>query len=253
MSIKSKVLAAAAAVTLIAGGGAAGALTTAGPASAATPSCGGSCINLYPKVYSQTSPTQPQFVADVFRQGEKVGQPVILFRTANFDPAEDFTLAFQGTVQSFWQSGLVSSAVALRYGCVVGTSQFEFPTCAPAAVNDDAFEIEYAPFGVDSGLCIGVAAAAFAGEKVTLQPCGVSSKTVWIQDTNPGDFPAAPYYAAINGSGALFSNPLVLNYPDNGYPTNIPRPQLELRNLGGFSASVANDNEMWTAKFGVLS
>ena len=36
---------------------------------------------------------------------------------------------------------------------------------------------------MDSGLCMGVAATAFNDEGVTLQPCGVSSKTVWILDT----------------------------------------------------------------------
>ena len=57
-------------------------------------------------------------MVDVLRQGEKVGQPIILFRTANFDPAEDWTLAFQGTTADFFTAGLVSSAVALHYGCI---------------------------------------------------------------------------------------------------------------------------------------
>ncbi len=46
MSIKSKVLAAAATLTLVGGVGVTGALT-AGSASAATPSCGNSCINVF--------------------------------------------------------------------------------------------------------------------------------------------------------------------------------------------------------------
>ena len=36
---------------------------------------------------------------------------------------------------------------------------------------------------MDSGLCLGVATTAFQDEGVTLQPCGVSAKTVWIVDT----------------------------------------------------------------------
>ena len=115
MSIKSKILAAAATLTLVGGVGAAGALT-AGTASAATPSCGASCVNTFPKEYSETSPTSPSFVADVFRQGNKTGQPVILFRTANFDPAEDWSLSFQSQVADFYAAGLVSSAVNLHYG-----------------------------------------------------------------------------------------------------------------------------------------
>ncbi len=39
---------------------------------------------------------------DVFRQGAKVGQPIILFRNSNSDPAEDFTVSFQGSVSDFY-------------------------------------------------------------------------------------------------------------------------------------------------------
>ena len=45
------------------------------------------------------------------------------------------------------------------------------------------FENAYAPFGVFSGLCSGVAATVFQGEGVTLQPCGVSGRTLWIVDS----------------------------------------------------------------------
>ena len=54
----------------------------------------------------------------MLRQGEKAGQPIILFRTANYDPALDWTAAFQGTVADFYAAGLVSSALALHYGCI---------------------------------------------------------------------------------------------------------------------------------------
>ena len=245
MSIKSKVLAAAATLTLVGGVGAAGALT-AGTASAATPSCGNSCINVFSHQFGTHK--SPNFVVDVLRQGEKVGQPIILFRTANFDPAEDFTVAFQGTVADFFAAGLVSAAVNLHYG---GGAK-GFP-------NDFAFENEYAPFGVDSGLCLGVAATAFNDEGVTLQPCGVSSKTVWIVDTF--DSPATlfnGYVPLINGSDTNFSQPFVLTYPNNGYPTDKPRPQLVVTNITGSSngpgpvLGTVNVNQLWGADFGIL-
>ena len=66
-------------------------------------------------------------------------QPIILFRTANYDPALDWTVASQGTVNDFHAAGLVSAALNLHYHAL------------------PAFENEYAPFGVDSGLCLGVA------------------------------------------------------------------------------------------------
>jgi hypothetical protein len=231
MSIKSKVIAAAATLTLVGGVSTVGALTAA-TAGAATPSCGGSCFDLFSRDFG--THFRPNFVVDAFRQGAKVGQPVILFKTSNSDPALDFTNSLQGTTADFFAAGLVSSAVALHYGCTTPP----FPTCT-GGVNDPAFEMEYAPFGVDSGLCVGVFATASPGEKVTLQPCGVSSKTVWIWDvgTNADDPAAlaAGYWPLINGSDTNFSHPFVLTYPKNGFPTDIPRPQLTVNNLTGFS------------------
>src|ERR1035441_4546481 len=87
MSIKSKVFAATAALTLI-GRASAGALT-ATTANAATRPSGGGCLD--PFSYQFGTHHAPNYVMDVFRQGEKAGQPVILFRSSNNDPAEDFT------------------------------------------------------------------------------------------------------------------------------------------------------------------
>jgi hypothetical protein len=250
MSIKSKLLAGAATLALVGGVGTAGALSAA----AATPSCGHDCIDIFSRAFG-THKT-PNFVLDVLRQGAKVGQPIILFRTSNTDPAEDFVPSIQGTTADFYAAGLVSAAVALHYGCIAGGN---FPNCGTTGVDDPAIELEYAPFGVDSGLCVGVAATATQGEGVTLQPCGVSAKTVWIIDTN--DSPATlnrGYVPLINGSDTNFSHPFVLSYPANGFPTDKPRPQLQTKNLTGFSngrgtqIGSVNDTQLWGADFGVL-
>jgi hypothetical protein len=253
MSFKSKMLAGAATLALVGGVGTAGALS----ASAATPSCGHNCINVFSRDFG--THRSPNFVVDVFRQGAKVGQPIILFKTSNSDPAEDFTIAFNGFTSDFFAAGLVSAAVNLHYGG------------GAAGFNDEpAFEYEYAPFGVDSGLCMGVAATASQGEGVSLQPCGVSAKTVWIWDVgapSPGDpFGSADdpgalargYFPLINGSDTNFSHPFVLTYPNNGYPTDKPRPQIQVRNLTGFSngrgpiIGTVNSNQLWSFTFGVL-
>jgi hypothetical protein len=129
-------------------------------------------------------------------------------------------------------------------------------------VNDPAFEIEYAPYGVDSGLCLGVASTAVQEEGVTLQPCGVSAKTVWIADI--ADSPSTlfnGYVPLINGSDTNFSQPFVLTYPSSGYPTDMPRPQLQVDNITGFSTGfpsgpelgTVQDNQLWGADFGVLN
>jgi hypothetical protein len=254
MGLKSKVFAAAATLTLVGGVSTVGMLS----ASAATPSCGFSCVDIFSRTFG--THRTPNFVMDVWRQGAKVGQPIILFRTSNTDPAEDINASFNGTVDDFFAAGLVSSAVELHYGgqlpigggLVAGHGGANF-------FNDPAFELEYTPFGAGSGLCVGVASTAVQGSKVSLQPCGVSSKTVWIVDAGDSATIRTGYVPLINGSDTNFSHPFVLTYPQNGFPTDKPRPQLITQNLTGFTGNFLvpvlgsiNDNQLWGARFGVL-
>ncbi len=236
MSVKSKVLAAAATLTMVGGLGAAGTLA-AGTASAATPSCGHSCVNIFSKKFSNVLTVKPGFVMDVYRQGAKVGQPIIMFQSSNTDPAEDFTVANQGTVADFLAAGLVSPALALHYA------------------NDFAWELQYSPYGVNSGLCVGLAGTAISNALVSLQPCGVSSKTVWVTDVsnlNVAGVFTFPFLPLINGSDTNFSQPFVMTYPQNGNPTDIPRPQMMVQNIHTFSRGQVYDNQMWSGFFGIL-
>ncbi len=257
MSIKSKVLATAATLTMVGGVGAAGVLATATTANAATPSCGITCVDIFSKQFGHH--IAPNYLLDVFQQHIRIGQPIILFRASNNDIAEDFRLEFQGTVADFYAAGMVSAALALHYGCIAGTSAF--PDCfgTKITINDPAFEIEYTPLGQFSGLCVGVAATAVQQEKVSLQECGASSKTVWVVDIFDQPFTFFTGYAPlINGSDTNFSQPFVLTYPQSGFPTDRPRPNLEVDNLQGFSQGfppILNypslvDNQLWGADFG---
>jgi hypothetical protein len=180
MFIKSKVLAAAAAMALVGGVGAVGVFTV-GMAGAATPACGEGCPDFFSYTFGDYA--QPNFLLDVLRQGEKVGQPIILFRTSNTDPAEDFTIADEGSVSDFSAAGLVSKALDLHYGGA-GCEDYDTATatCITFYPDDQAYELEYSPFGVDSGLCVGTAATAVNGTEVSLQPCGATAKTTWILD-----------------------------------------------------------------------
>jgi hypothetical protein len=256
MSIKSKVLVAAATVTMVTGVGAAGVLATATTANAITPSCGATCVDIFSRQFGHHFATN--FLLDVWRQHITIGQPIILYRTSNNDIAEDFRLEFQGTVADFFAVGMVSAALALHYGCIAGV---DFPDCfgLQVTVNDPAFEIEYTPLGQFSGLCVGVANTASQREGVTLQVCGASSKTVWVVDIFDQPFTFFTGYAPlINGSDTNFSQPFVLTYPQSGFPTDKPRPVLEVDNLQGFSHGfppILNfpslvDNQLWGADFG---
>jgi hypothetical protein len=226
MSLKSKIFAAAATVTLVGAVGAVGAMS----ANAATPSCGKNCIDLYSRLFG--SHKSPAFVFNVKGNGTATGTSIILWQASNSNQGEDFTISEQGTVNDFFQAGLVSSALNLHYHSL------------------KAYEIEYSPFGNESGQCIGVGSTAGNGTKVTLQPCGVSSKTVWVVDS----FSAIKgnYVPLINGSDTNFSHPFVLNYPANGYPTDNPRPVLQTWNLLKFSNGTTVENEMFSANFGVI-
>jgi hypothetical protein len=245
MSVKSKVFAAAATLTLVGGAGIT-ALATAGAANAATPSCGGGCIDVFSHQFGTFA--NPQFVMDSYKQGDQAGTPVILFRTSDSDPAEDFTVDNEGLTSEFYAANLVSSAVALHFGCTTPV----FGTCAGSGQgNYWAYEFMYSPYGVQTGLCVGVAATATVGEKVTLQPCGVSGKTVWITDSKTHKLTgfAEPL---INGSDNNFSDPYGLTYPSTSYPTDVPRPSLYVTNVLGFSTGAINTNQLWSADQGIL-
>jgi hypothetical protein len=248
MSVKSKLLAAAATLALVGGAGT-GAAFTAGTAFAATPECGHGCIDIY------NPQLGPEFLIDSYKQGQATGTPVILFQSSNDDPALDFTPTDQGTVADFYQAGLVTAAFALHFGCDAGVT---FATCSLGAdqFNFPALEIQYSPYGAPTGECVGLAATATSGEKVTLQPCGVSAKTVWVYDwlqaqpNFPFGFVKAPL---VNGSDTNFSQPFVFTYPSTGYPTNLPRPQLYVSNLSGYQYSIFSDHldvdsqQLWAA------
>jgi hypothetical protein len=268
MSIKGKVLASASTLTLLGGVATAGVLGTSVSANAATPSCGISCVDIFSQEYGTHG--DPQFLLDVYQQHIKIGQPIILFRESNADLAEDFRPEFQGTVADFYAASMVTAAFALHYGCIpIGSTTTNadgnFPDCfgTQLTFNDPAFEIEYTPNGQFSGLCVGVASTAVQEEGVTLQECGASSKTVWAIDLydQPFDTFVTGYAPLINGSDTNFSQPFVLTYPQSGYPTDKPRPQLQVDNLTGYTqgyppAVVLNyptipDNQLWGADPGV--
>src|SRR5260370_936955 len=98
-----------------------------------------------------------------------------------------------------------------------------------------------------------VALTAFKNEGVALAPCGFTAKTLWIVDNNVGETFHSSFVPLINGSNTNFSHPFVLTYPINGFPTDIPRPQLIVRELQTFSNGNPHliTQQLWGADFGV--
>ena len=258
MSIKSKVLATVVTLAAVGGVGTAGVLGTAAAATAATSSCGSTCIDIFSDEFGNHS--SPNYILDVQGQA-RIGQPVILYPASAANPGEDFRLAMDGTVASLYAAHMVTAALALHYGCI---PKVNFPDCfgqTKYAVNDPAFEIEYAPDGAYGGLCVGVASTAVQGEGVTLQECGAAT-TVWVVDQydQPVDFFFQGYAPAINGSDTNFSQPFVLTYPPRGVPTGIPSPQLQVDYLSGYTYGwppilnypSIDENQLWGGDTGPI-
>ena len=144
---------------------------------------------------------------DVFRQGAKVGQPIIMFRPAT--PTRRRTSPSPSRVGvGVLRRRAASAALTLHYA------------------NDIAFELEYSPNGVDSGLCVGTARTAIQreGHPPAVRRLGQDRLDLDADDISVAAF--LPVRPAINGSDTNFSHPFVLTYPQNGNPTDKPRPQL---------------------------
>jgi len=250
MSIKSKVLATAASLTMVGGVFAVSTLATTTAAKAETPSCGAFnffCVDLFSKQFGTHK--DPGFIQDVYKQGNRVNQPIILFRVSSGDPAEDFTTDDLVNPLTGFTPYTVADLQAASGGTLFA------PITASQYANSFVVENEYAPFGVNSGLCVGIAGLPFNGEGVTLQPCGITAKTLWIiNSSNPIFAYIHGYTSLINGANANFSHPYVLTYPANGYPTDLPRPQLTVRQIQTFSQGFpfVVTNQLWGADFGTV-
>ncbi len=229
MSIKSKVLAVAATMTL------AGSLGAVVPlaASGATPACRNSCSDIFSYKFSTHS--DPDYVLDVLGQGAKAGQPVVLLAASKYDPGEDFIASDQGTVSGLYAAGLVTLALDKHYPSL------------------SVLEIEYLPDGVGvvpRPLCVGVGSTAVDGTPVVLEPCGVSTRTLWVVDSH--DSISGSYVPLINGSDTSFPDPYVLHYPGGASPKDLPRAQLNTYALQRYANNHVFNNEIWGSDYGVL-
>jgi hypothetical protein len=244
MSIRGKVVAAAAVMTLVGGVSAAGTLT----AQAATPSCYQRCIDIFSQKFGTHG--SPSFVLDVVLQRARAGQPVTLYRASNADAGEDFFIHLQGRVSSFATLGLVSPTLALHYGGFCSRVSSVTHGCVRHYPNDWAYEFEYAPNGVASGLCLGVATTAADGTKVVLETCGASTRTSWVVDA--GGKIGNPYVPLINGSDTSATDPYVLSYPGSTAPFQLSTPQLTTWKLQRYPGGRPFSNQLWSANFGPL-
>jgi hypothetical protein len=224
MSMKSKVLAAVAAATLAGGLSAVGTVA----ASAATPQCGQSCVEVYSAKFA--TPASLGFVETVFLGIPLRGVPTEVSPASSSNPAEDLMVPLAGTVAQLYAKGMVSAAVAARFA------------------GETAVQIEYAPYGQPTGLCTAVAATAYQNEGLSLQPCSTPGTTVWILDT--ADSPTPAYFPIVNGSDTDFTRPFVMTILGN--PAHQPFTPIIMQHLHGHNGNVPA-NQLWGAHHGPVS
>jgi hypothetical protein len=217
MSIKRNALAAVATLTVACGLGTVGTSSV----SAATPQCAPHCVQIFSAKFG--TPANPGFVETVFRGIAAAGVPTGLHRISSNNPAGDLIVSRAGAVSVFYAAGMVSAAVNDHYG------------------DRPAVQIEYAPRGKATGLCAGLATAAYQNEGLSLQPCSNPGTTVFIIDTADSPATAPTYFPIVNASTTDFTHPFTMTIDGNpahqrflrilvrhltGNPTHVPANQL---------------------------
>jgi hypothetical protein len=234
MSNTRKMFAALATLTICGVSGAATLSVTA--ATAATPACGMGCLSIFSKELGNFQ--QPGPVEDILDGTAAVGQPVILKPASGSDSSEDTlprTLG-SGLVSDFYAAGMVSADANNHFGSL------------------RAVQIEYAPLGVRSGLCVGLAALPYQNEGLTLQPCSVPGLTVWILD-----FPASPstapaYFPIVNAATTDFDHPFAMSLGADEIASDHPLLQIRVRRLQFLTgAETLPDRQLWGAHFGAYN
>src|SRR3954454_4900428 len=213
LSSRRRMLATAATLTMVAGVGA----TTIAPANAATAECGPGCISVFSSELGTY--TDVKFVEAVLDDGDADGgEEVGLKARSGTDPPEDFlpggdenaVAGKSSTVSDFYADGMVSAKANRRYGPL------------------NAVQQKYTPHGVETGLCVGVEHVR-QGEDLTLLPCDVPGKTVWIVYTTAQT--PANYFAIVNAATTDFRRPFAMHLPRHEVARGGPELQMELRHL----------------------
>jgi hypothetical protein len=228
MSIKRTARTVVATLTILGGVSAA----APGAASAATPECSSNatCISVFSSELGTYA--QPNFVEAVLGGGgANVGQPVGLKQASRFDSSEDI-LPVPGKVSDFYAAGMVSTEANNHYGSLNAVQQL------------------YAPFGIPTDLCVGLASVAYQNEGLTLQPCSAGT-TVWI--VNAVAPTTSGYFPIINATTTDFNRPFAMHLPRNEVASGRPL-QMQARRLQFLTGEkTLPARQLWGAVFGVLS
>jgi hypothetical protein len=167
----------------------------------------------------------PGYVSSVVTSRLRLTTPPVVLAPSGPYETEDFQVSDLGPASVLYHDGIVPLAVGANWG------------------NDPAYEYIYAPGGKASSLCLGIGSTAVQGTPVTLQPCGVTGRTVWVAMENSWSRVFTPL---INGSDTRFFDPFVLTASsDSG--------QLTVAQLIVYLNRVPVYGQMWRDFDGVIS
>jgi hypothetical protein len=223
MCIRRKLLVASATLTILGG--------VSASTNAATPDCGLACGSVFS--HELGSYTQPGPVEGVLGGVARVGQPVILKPASGSDPSQDI-IPHGKPVSEFYEAGMVSADVNSHYGGLLAVQQ------------------EYAPFGIGTDLCVGLAKVAYQNEGLTLQPCDVSPRTVWIIDTPDSHVPM--YFPIVNASTRGFERPFAMDLRRDEVVNDRKTLQIHVRRLKFLTDDkTLPDSQLWGFIEGALT
>jgi len=180
MRVKNKTLAGVAVLALAGSAIQAGASVPAG--NAATVACGPVCRAPFARQWGAN------LMGAVLSGIPRGGQNAVLYPAAP-RAAEDWHFLDEGTVAALYRDGVLGAAVGKTWP------------------SYQAYEYEYTPLGAATSWCLGTAVPAGPGVPLTLQPCGSTSKVLWIPllaDRSGG------YVPLMNGSDTLTAAPYVM-------------------------------------------
>jgi len=118
-----------------------------------------------------------------------------------------------GHVSDFYAAGMMSAEAESHYGSLRAT------------------QIEYAPSGVRTGLCVGLMTVAYQNEGLTLQPCNLPAVTVWILDFPDSPATAPAWFPIVNASTTDFQRPFAMSLPRDEVESARHILQIHVRHL----------------------
>ena len=220
--------------------GAAGAQAATHPHHAisnATSACGAYCSDYSSLLLGPGTIMNAYVAGDTGAVPSHPGQPVNLKYASNSHPNEDFTLQQVGTVSQFCGSLLNSASVA----CI------DFAGSEPSGIDYPAYELNWTPYGNESGYCAGTVGTPYNGKQVKLVTCGKSEGSLLIDEGNDLTTGGLTYDSYITGATSQFSHPYVLSVdPGSAGPAN----QVRLSAQNSLTGGVAKDSEMFAATAG---